>query len=96
MAVGRDPNGRTWHFILDLPPGKDGKRRQMRRPGFANAKVAREHEKAARAQFGGAEPAGSPTANHSPPTGCTWPGCSPRCAACAAASLPVCADRRST
>jgi hypothetical protein len=24
MAVGRDPSGKTWHFIVDLPSGTDG------------------------------------------------------------------------
>ncbi|MGI5214126.1 tyrosine-type recombinase/integrase [Plantactinospora sp. CA-290183] len=55
MAVGRDPKGKTWHFVVDLPAGPDGRRRQMRRRGFASERVARERQQEALAQFGGAE-----------------------------------------
>lgn len=30
----------TWYFRLELPPGKNGKRRQLRRGGFASRKAA--------------------------------------------------------
>jgi hypothetical protein len=54
MAVGRDPGGRTWYFIVDLPAGPEGKRRQMRRRGFANERNARDAQREALASFGNA------------------------------------------
>jgi integrase len=54
VTVGSDPNGKTWYFIVDLPPGPDGKRRQMRRRGFANQRVALAEEAAALRRFSGA------------------------------------------
>jgi hypothetical protein len=52
MAVGRDPNGKTWFFVTDLPAGPDGKRRQMRRRGFPSEKLARAEQRAVQARFG--------------------------------------------
>ena len=52
MAVGRDPGGRTWYFVVDLPAGPSGKRRQMRRRGFASEAKARDAQREALASFG--------------------------------------------
>lgn len=42
-------------FVIDLPPGPDGRRRQMRRRGFQTEALARRAEEAARQQFGRAD-----------------------------------------
>lgn len=52
MTVGRDPNRKTWHFVIDLPVGPDGRRRQMRRRGFRSERVARDRVRAALQRFG--------------------------------------------
>lgn len=52
MAVRHDPNRGTWFFVIDLPPGPDGKRRQMFRRGFETETRALREEAAARQQFG--------------------------------------------
>ncbi|WP_405113300.1 Arm DNA-binding domain-containing protein [Micromonospora sp. NBC_01405] len=42
-------------FTIDLPKGRDGKRRQMRRRGFKTEKLAERAEREARTQFGTVE-----------------------------------------
>jgi hypothetical protein len=39
-------------FVIDLPAGPDGRRRQMRRRGFKTDKLAQRAEDAAKQQFG--------------------------------------------
>jgi integrase len=51
MAVGLDSNGKTWYFVIDLPPRPDGRRRQMRRRGFADQATAGAAEAAAVQRF---------------------------------------------
>jgi integrase len=41
-APRRDPRTSTWWFVVDLPPGADGQRRQAKRRGFATKKAAQE------------------------------------------------------
>ncbi|MDG4788984.1 Arm DNA-binding domain-containing protein [Micromonospora sp. WMMD1102] len=55
MAVGRDPKGKTWYFVIDLPASPDGRRRQMRRRGFASERAAGARQQEALAQFGRVE-----------------------------------------
>ena len=52
MTVGRDPNRKTWYFVVDLPAGPDGRRRQMRRRGFRSEREARDEERATLQRFG--------------------------------------------
>ncbi|TDB71124.1 Arm DNA-binding domain-containing protein [Micromonospora sp. KC723] len=54
MAVNYDSKRKSWEFTIDLPKGRDGKRRQMRRRGFKTEKLAERAEREARAQFGNA------------------------------------------
>lgn len=42
----------NWHFVIDLPRGEGGKRRQVKRPDFKTAKVAADAEQDAWAQYG--------------------------------------------
>jgi hypothetical protein len=39
-SVKRDGDRGTWLFVVDLPPGADGKRRQKKRRGFPTKKAA--------------------------------------------------------
>jgi hypothetical protein len=41
-----------WFFVIDLPPGDDGKRRQHKRRGFATAIAAEKAETEARNAYG--------------------------------------------
>ncbi|MFE9187830.1 Arm DNA-binding domain-containing protein, partial [Micromonospora haikouensis] len=43
---------KAWYYVIDLPPGQDGKRRQQKRRGFASQKAAVAAEKAALQSFG--------------------------------------------
>lgn len=52
MAVRFDTKRQTWMFVIDLPAGPDGRRRQMFRRGFANEALAGRQEKLAKEQFG--------------------------------------------
>jgi Arm DNA-binding domain len=52
MSVAFDARRGTWTFVLDLPTGPDGRRRQMHRRGFTSDKLARRAEDEARQQFG--------------------------------------------
>ncbi len=52
MTVAFDPKRGSWMFVIDLPPGPDGRRRQMRRRGFTTDKLAQRAEEAAKQQFG--------------------------------------------
>ncbi|KAB1160106.1 site-specific integrase [Micromonospora sp. AMSO12t] len=42
----------AWYYVIDLPPGQDGKRRQQKRRGFPSQKAAAAAEKAALQSFG--------------------------------------------
>jgi integrase len=42
-----------WLFVTDLPPGVDGRRRQMKRRGFRDETAARAAESVARGVYGG-------------------------------------------
>ena len=64
MAVRFDPKRQSWMFVIDLPAGPDGRRRQMFRRGFKTETLASREEKLAKQQFG------APT---SPPTGLSRP-----------------------
>jgi hypothetical protein len=58
MAVSsyRIAHGQTrWLYVIDLPPGVDGKRRQQKRRGFLNAAAALKAETEAKAAYGSAE-----------------------------------------
>jgi len=46
----------SWFYVLELPPGPDGKRRQRRRGGFASQREAQEALDAARRQVLDGEP----------------------------------------
>ncbi len=48
MTVKFDRSRKTWFFVFDLLPGPDGKRRQMKRRGFATETIAQREEVAAR------------------------------------------------
>ncbi len=52
MAVRYDPKLKSWYFVIDLPRGEDGKRRQLFRRGFTSEKHAAREEQLARQQFG--------------------------------------------
>jgi hypothetical protein len=52
MAVRFDPRRQTWTFVIDLPSGPDGRRRQMFRRGFKTEAMAVREEKLAKEQFG--------------------------------------------
>jgi integrase len=52
MAVRYDPKRKSWYFVIDLPRGEDGRRRQMFRRGFTSEKQAAREEQLARQQFG--------------------------------------------
>ena len=52
MAVRRDPRTRRWYFVIDVPTGPDGRRRQMHRRGYTTQKAAQAAETAIRQQFG--------------------------------------------
>ena len=52
MAVRFDPRPQTWTFVIDLPCGPDGRRRQMFRRGFKTEALALREEKLAKQQFG--------------------------------------------
>ena len=52
----RFANGQTrWMFIIDLPTGVDGRRRQLKRKSFFSQAAAVAAEADARAAYGGAE-----------------------------------------
>lgn len=53
MTVRRD--GGSWMFVIDLPRGEDGKRRQMRRRGFATQAQARQAEREANLRHSGVQ-----------------------------------------
>ncbi|MEV2240104.1 tyrosine-type recombinase/integrase [Micromonospora sp. NPDC049891] len=55
MAVHFDPKRRNWYFVIDLPRGEDGKRKQMKRRGFKDEKQAIREEGLALKQFGKTE-----------------------------------------
>ena len=49
-------NGKTrWFYIIDLPPGTDGRRRQQKRAGFPSQRAAEVAEVAAKDAFAGAD-----------------------------------------
>jgi integrase len=49
-------NGQTrWFYIIDLPPGADGRRRQQKRSGFRDQRAAASAEAEAKARFVGAD-----------------------------------------
>jgi Arm DNA-binding domain len=52
MAVRFDPERQSWMFVIDLPAGPDGRRRQMFRRGFQTETPARSEERLAKQQFG--------------------------------------------
>jgi integrase len=52
MTVYRDPKRNTWYYVLDLPRGDDGRRRQKWCRGFPTDKAAQRAEDLARKQFG--------------------------------------------
>jgi integrase len=52
MAVRYDDKRKSWMFVIDLPTGPDGKRRQMFRRGFVSEKAALREEQLAKHQFG--------------------------------------------
>lgn len=52
MTVAFDPQRGSWMFVIDLPAGPDGRRRQMRRRGFTTDKLAQRAEEGAKRQFG--------------------------------------------
>jgi integrase len=52
MAVRFDSKRKSWMFVIDLPPGPDGRRRQMFRRGFKTEALAAREEKLAKQQFG--------------------------------------------
>lgn len=52
MAARYDPKRGSWYFVIDLPRGSDGKRRQMFRRGFRTVKQALREEQLAREQYG--------------------------------------------
>jgi len=52
MAVRYDTKRKSWYFVIDLPRGADGRRRQMFRRGFTSEKQAGHEEQLAREQFG--------------------------------------------
>lgn len=43
---------KSWYFVIDLPRGEDGRRRQMFRRGFSSDDQAAREEQLARQQFG--------------------------------------------
>ena len=47
--------GGTWFFVIDLPHGRDGKLKQMRRRGFRTEQLASRAEELARLQFSKAD-----------------------------------------
>jgi len=55
MAVRFDPRRQTWTFVIDLPSGPDGRRRQMFRRGFKTQALATREEMLAKQQFGRAD-----------------------------------------
>jgi hypothetical protein len=55
MTVYYDEGRHSWEFVIDLPRGVDGKRKQMRRRGFKTERIALKEESDARKQFCKAE-----------------------------------------
>jgi integrase len=55
MAVHFDTKSKSWLFVIDLPAGTDGKRRQMKRRGFRSEPEALKAERTAKQQFGKAD-----------------------------------------
>lgn len=55
MTVYHDPDRNSWYYVIDLPRGDDGKRRQQFRRGFRSETLAQHAEEQARRQFGEAE-----------------------------------------
>jgi hypothetical protein len=52
MAVRCDAKRQSWMFVIDLPAGPEGRRRQMFRRGFKTEALAAREEKLAQQQFG--------------------------------------------
>ncbi|HCT75140.1 MAG TPA: recombinase XerD [Micromonosporaceae bacterium] len=61
MAVHFDAKSKSWLFVIDLPAGTDGKRRQMKRRGFRTEPEADQAERTAKQQFGKADLAANGT-----------------------------------
>ena len=61
MPVYFDAPHGTWFFVIDLPHGRDGMRKQMRRRDFRTEKLATQAEGLARLQFAKADPAADGT-----------------------------------
>ncbi len=57
MGAHYDEERKSWEFVIDLPRGDDGKRKQLHRRGFTTEKLALRAEEVARKQFGQANPA---------------------------------------
>ncbi|WP_028192565.1 site-specific integrase [Salinispora pacifica] len=55
MSVRQDPKRNTWYYVIDLPRGDDGKRKQKFVRGFETEKEALKAEELARKQFGQSE-----------------------------------------
>jgi hypothetical protein len=55
MAVHYDEERNSWEFVIDLPRGDDGKRKQMHRRGFETERLALRAEEVSRKQFGNAD-----------------------------------------
>jgi integrase len=52
VAVQYDAERDSWQFVIDLPVGPDGRRRQMHRRGFKSEAQASKQERLAKQQFG--------------------------------------------
>jgi Site-specific recombinase XerD len=55
MTVHHDTKRKTWYYVIDLPRGQDGKRRQKFCRGFKTEELAYRAEGLARKQFGQAD-----------------------------------------
>lgn len=61
MTVGYDPKRSSWYYVIDLPRGTDGKRRQAKKRGFATEEVARAAERDILARVAATRPAAAGT-----------------------------------
>lgn len=61
MTVAYDPQRSSWYYVVDLPRGADGKRRQAKKRGFATEEAARAAERDLLARVAATRPAAAGT-----------------------------------